>query len=136
QKPEREGRAPFNLTALSMCPALADAWASASNKNRLLNAGGFGLLPKQAYGLLMSSCEAPPSLFQDDLSAALPLCSSPDVWATPFSRKSHHAQGGGRLPQSAFHFFQPKSLTRLTTLLPFVVSGLSNGCANHRALIP
>src|SRR5262245_2795647 len=33
------------------------------------------------------------------------------------------------LPQSTFQL-QSKSLTRLTTLLPFVVSALSNGCAS------
>ena len=46
------------------------------------------------------------------------LCSPTDLTATPFPRKSRHRSDVKRLPQSAFQL-QSKSLTRLTTLLPF-----------------
>src|SRR5207249_3518163 len=46
------------------------------------------------------------------------LCPSTDLTATPFPRKSRHRSDVKRLPQSAFQL-QSKSLTRLTTLLPF-----------------
>src|SRR5438067_5450669 len=46
------------------------------------------------------------------------LCSSTDLTATPFPRKSRHRSDVKRLPQSALQP-QSKSLTRLTTLLPF-----------------
>ena len=46
------------------------------------------------------------------------LCPSTDLTATPFPRKSRHRSDVKRLPQSAFQP-QSKSLTRLTTLLPF-----------------
>src|SRR5256885_7037150 len=47
------------------------------------------------------------------------LCPPTDLTATPFPRKSRHRSDVKRLPQSAFQP-QSKSLTRLTTLLPFL----------------